>query len=129
MDSLSEEEPSHRIGYDDFNESFSSKATVHATLKSLGLTSKQIQSEEPNLAFRAISVDLGTQPATNSGTTPSYADLEGQRTDSAVLAISLISTERVAAFWSSCVIKKTFIERRSWQVVIPNALYEAACFL
>ena len=116
MDALAEEEPSQRIGYEDFNESLCSKVIVHATLtKLLGVNDKQIQSEDPNLAFRVISVDIGSKAgphAAESGATSPLSNTHGlDGIDDA-----LYSKERAAALWSSSIIRKTFIERRSWQV-------------
>ena len=110
MDSLSEEEPSNRIGYDDLNESLSSKAIVHSTLSSLGLTLRQILSEKPNLAFRVISLDLGLPPMDAGDTSREglkEGSIDGFQADQ-------VFTERIAAFWSSSVIRKTFVERRTW---------------
>ena len=126
MDALSEEEPSQRIGYDDFNESLSSKVIVHATLSSLGLTSEQLQSEQPNLAFRAISVDLGlSQPVTDGKTSTLGHSISESSFLPGTGADEMFPVERVAAFWSAGVIRKTFYERRSWwALLISRICYE-----
>ena len=56
MDALSDADSCHRLGYDDFNESLSSKAAVRSVLALLGVSRAQIKGAETNDAFAALAV-------------------------------------------------------------------------
>ena len=116
MDALSGEEPSNRLGYDDFNECFASKDIMHATASLLGVTKGQLLAHEPHTAFMAITMWIGgpKSDAAYGGTFDPANCHEELMQNTSGAGEGWFSGERAAAFWSAQVLRKTFFERRTW---------------